>query len=357
MISKLHRILLSLPLFLTVVVTACNNTPFGGIAIPGMTSIPPKTDFDSLSIQEDLKALHVINPVPYEIHPGDSFQISVYNQPSLTTTVLVAPDGTASLPLVGILKLTGMNLEDATNMIEKKLSLYLKSPLVTLAPVSVSGYYFTIAGRVVRPGNYTVSVGQTRLLDTIALAGGFALGEFNNDTVELADLDNAFIKRNGKKLPIDFKRLVYEGDDLHNIPVLNGDYIYIPSTMSGYIIFLGEVNSNTYVGFTEGMTLLQGLSYVGGLKSDTHNANVRIIRGGSENTVVYTVNVDKILNGKVKDFQLNANDIIYVPQNDITIWNNIIKDILPTIQLINLLAGPFGSTVFGYFGFSTSGSR
>ena len=322
-----------------------------------MTSIPPKEDKDSLSLQEDLKALHVINPTPYEIHPGDTFQISVYNQPSLTSNVLVGPDGTASLPLVGILKLAGMNLEDATNMIEDKLALYLRSPIVTLAPLSVSGYTFTIAGRVVHPGNYAISIGQTRIRDAIALSGGFAVGSFHNDTVELADLDNAFIKRDGKKLPIDFKKLVYEGDDLHNIPLLNGDYIYIPSTMSGYIIFLGEVGMNTYVGFTEGMTLLQGLSYVGGLKSDTHNANVRVIRGGSENTVVYTVNVDKILNGKMKDFGLNANDIIYVPQNNITVWNNFIRDILPTIQLINLLAGPFGSTVFGYFGFSTSGSK
>ena len=354
MISKIRRILFYLPLFLVLAVTACNNTPFGGIAVPGMTSVVPKEEEDSFVIQETLKALHVINPTPYEIRPGDTFQMSVYNQPSLTSNLLIAPDGTASIPLVGIVKLSGMNLEDATNLLEEKFSLYLRSPIVTLAPLSVSGYYFTIAGRVVHPGNYTVSIGQTHLRDAIALSGGFALGAFNNDTVELADLDNSFIKRDGKKLPVDFKKLVHEGDDLHNIPLLNGDYIYIPSTMSGYIIFLGEVGSNTYVGFTEGMTLLQGLSYVGGLRSQTHNANVRVIRGGSENTVVYTVNVDKILNGKMKDFCLNANDIIYVPQNNITVWNNFIRDILPTIQLVNLLAGPFGSTIFGYFGFGSN---
>ena len=353
MILETHRILFPLLLFLSLVVTACNNTPFGGIAIPGMTSVPPKEKEDSMTIQEDLKALQVINPSPYVIHPGDTFQISVYNQPSLTSNVLIAPDGTASLPLVGILKLAGMNLEDATDMIERKLALYLKSPIVTLAPLSVSGYYFTIAGRVIKPGNYTVSIGQTRLLDAIALSGGFQTGQFHGDTVELADLDNAYIKRDGRVLPVDFRKLVYEGDDLHNIPILNGDYIYIPSTMSGYIIFLGEVGSNTYVGFSEGMTLLQGLSYVNGLKMGTYNRYIRVIRGGTENTVVYTVDVDKILNGKMKDFSLNANDIIYVPQNNITVWNNIIKDILPTIQLINLLAGPFGSTIFGYFGFST----
>ena len=349
MIFKSYRIALFLLSVLSLVATSCNNTPFGGIAIPGMTSVVPKQDKDYYAIQEELKALHVVNPSPYEIRAGDTFQMSVYNQPTLSSNILVAPDGTVSLPLVGLVKLVGMNLEDATDLIERKLSKYLRSPIVTLSPVSVSGYYFTIAGRVQRPGNYTVSIGQTHLLDAISLAGGFETGLFHGDSVELADLDNAYIKRDGKQLPVDFKKVVYEGDDLHNIPLLNGDYIYVPSTMSGYIIFLGEVGSNTYVGFTEGMTLLQGLSYVNGLKMETYSSYVRVIRGGMENTVIYTVDIDKILNGKMKDFSLCANDIIYVPQDGFTKWNTLIRKFLPTLQFVNLLAGPFGSTILGYF--------
>ena len=349
MISKYHRIALFLLSALSFVVTSCNTTPFGGIAIPGMTSVVPKEDKDYYAIQEELKALHVVNPSPYEIKSGDTFQLSVYNQPTLSSSILVAPDGTVSLPLVGLVKLSGMNLEDATDLIERRLSRYFRNPIVTLSPVSVSGYYFTIAGRVNRPGNYTVSIGQTRLLDAISLSGGFQTGTFHGDTVELADLDNAYVKRDGRQLPVDFKKVVYEGDDLHNIPLLNGDYIYVPSTMSGYIIFLGEVGSNTYVGFTEGMTLLQGLSYVNGLKTETYSSYVRVIRGGMENTVVYTVNIDKILRGKMKDFSLCANDIIYVPQDDFSRWNTMIRKFLPTLQLVNLLAGPFGSTILGYF--------
>jgi len=350
MIFKKRRIpLLFLPVLLALAVSACNSTPFGGIAVPGMTTVMPKLDEDLDAIQEELKALHVVNPTPYEIHPGDKLLMSVYNQPDLTKEILIAPDGTASLPLIGLVKLSDMNLEDATEMITKRLSGYLRSPIVSLSPISVSGYYFTIAGRVNTPGNYTVSIGQTRLLDAISLGGGFQVGSFHNDTVELADLDNAFIKRDGKKLPVDFKKLVYEGDDLNNIPVLNGDYIYIPSTMNGSIIFLGEVARNTYVGYSEGMTLLQGLAYVDGLRMETYNRYIRVIRGGIEDTVVYTVNIDDILNGRMKDFTLAANDIIYVPMDDISEWNRIVRKLLPTLQLLNLLAGPFGSSVLGYF--------
>lgn len=352
MISKLHRILFFFLPVIFLVTTACNTTPFGGIAVPGMTSVEPKLEEDYYAIQEELKALHVVNPTPYVIQPGDSFTMNVYNQPSLSSSFIIAPDGTASLPLVGIIKLSGLTLEDATDLIEKQLTKYLRSPIVSLAPQTVSGYYFTIAGRVVKPGNFTVSLGQTKLLDAIALSGGFERGSFHGDTIELADLDNAYIKRDGRKLPVDFKKVVYEGDDLHNIPVLNGDYIYVPSTMSGYIIFLGEVGSNSYVGFTEGMTLMQGLSYVGGLRAETYSSFIRVIRGGQDNTVVYTVDIDKILRGKMKDFALNANDIIYVPQDGFTKWNRIIRKIIPTIQLINLLAGPFGSNIKGFFNLS-----
>ena len=344
------RILKAFLPLLTLAAAACNTTPFGGVAVPGMTSVVPKEKGDEYAVQEELKALHVINPTPYEIHPGDVFTLSVYNQPSLTTSILIAPDGTSSLPLVGILKLGGMNLEDASELIQYRLTRYLRDPLVTLTPTSMSGFYFTIAGRVVKPGNFPVSIGQTKLLDAIALGGGLEVGLFHGDTVELADLDNAFIKRNGKKLPVNFKKLIYEGDDLHNIPLLSGDYIYIPSTMTGSVIFLGEVKENSYVGFREGLTLLQGLSYVGGLISDSHSAYVKVIRGTTDNTVVYTVDIDDILNGRMRDFALEANDIVFVPQDGFTKWNSIIHKLLPTIQFINMLAGPFGSAL-GYFNF------
>ena len=338
-----------LPL-LTLAAAACNTAPFGGVAVPGMTSVVPRMEEDEYAVQEELKALHVVNPMPYEIHPGDTFTLSVYNQPSLTCSLLIAPDGTSSLPLVGILKLGGLNLEDASQLIQYRLTRYLRDPLVTLTPTSMSGFYFTIAGRVNGPGNYPVSIGQTKLLDAFALSGGLQVGVFHGDSVELADLDNAFIKRNGKKLPVNFKKLIYEGDDLHNIPLLSGDYIYIPSTMSGSVIFLGEVNDNSYVGFHEGLTLVQGLAYVGGIVSNSHSSYVKVIRGGMDNTVVYTVDIDEILNGRMRDFMLEANDIVFVPQDGFTKWNAIIHKILPTIQFINMLAGPFGSAL-GYFNY------
>ena len=38
-----------------------------------------------------------------------------------------------------------------------------------------------------------------------------------------------------------------------------------------------------------------------------------------------------------------ANDIVFVPKDGISAWNVIISKILPSLQVVNMLAGPFGN--------------
>ena len=54
MIFKFQRVLLFFLPVISLVATACNNTPFGGIAVPGMTSVEPKLEDDYYAIQEEL---------------------------------------------------------------------------------------------------------------------------------------------------------------------------------------------------------------------------------------------------------------------------------------------------------------
>ena len=59
--------------------------------------------------------------------------------------------------------------------------------------------------------------------------------------------------------------------------------------------------------------------------------------------MVFTLDIREIRYGRVKDFRLRPNDIVFVPRDAITEWNILISQILPTVQLLNGLAGPFGS--------------
>ena len=90
------------------------------------------------------------------------------------------------------------------------------------------------------------------------------------------------------------------------------------------------------------MTVLQALPYGGGLR-ETHSDEIKVIRGGLKNPVVYTVNVTKMQEGKIMDFPLQANDIVYVPADGISDWNVIVRKILPSLQGLIMLAGPIGN--------------
>ncbi len=321
----------------------CTADSFAPVAIPNHYSVKPPEPVNERDLTEQLKKLHTPDTSPYKITPGDQFDITVYEHPELTVRqIIVTPDGFVSAPLIGPVKIGGLSLVEATEALKKQISQYIRKPLVSLIPIRINGYNFTIVGRVNVPGCYPISIGNTRLIDAVAMARGLSEGLFHGDTVELADLKNAYISRDGRLLPVNFQKALLRGDPLHNIPLKNGDYIYIPSVMNSTVALLGQVGKPTYVGFKEGMTVLQALPYGGGLR-ETHSDEIKVIRGGLKNPVVYTVNVTKMQEGKIMDFPLQANDIVYVPADGISDWNVIVRKILPSLQGLSMLAGPFGN--------------
>ena len=323
--------------------SGCTADSFAPVAIPNHYSVKPPEPVNERDLTEQLKKLHTPDTSPYKITPGDQFDITVYEHPELTVRqIIVTPDGFVSAPLIGPVKIGGLSLVEATEALKKQISQYIRKPLVSLIPIRINGYNFTIVGRVNVPGCYPISIGNTRLIDAVAMARGLSEGLFHGDTVELADLENAYISRDGRLLPVNFQKALLRGDPLHNIPLKNGDYIYIPSVMNSTVALLGQVGKPTYVGFKEGMTVLQALPYGGGLR-ETHSDEIKVIRGGLKNPVVYTVNVTKMQEGKIMDFPLQANDIVYVPADGISDWNVIVRKILPSLQGLSMLAGPFGN--------------
>ena len=321
----------------------CTADSFAPVAIPNHYSVKPPEPVNERDLTEQLKKLHTPDTSPYKITPGDQFDITVYEHPELTVRqIIVTPDGFVSAPLIGPVKIGGLSLVEATEALKKQISQYIRKPLVSLIPIRINGYNFTSVGRVNVPGCYPISIGNTRLIDAVAMARGLSEGLFHGDTVELADLENAYISRDGRLLPVNFQKALLRGDPLHNIPLKNGDYIYIPSVMNSTVALLGQVGKPTYVGFKEGMTVLQALPYGGGLR-ETHSDETKVIRGGLKNPVVYTVNVTKMQEGKIMDFPLQANDIVYVPADGISDWNVIVRKILPSLQGLSMLAGPFGN--------------
>ena len=330
------RVVFSLILFSSVIMTGCasnlnqNKTNFPTeLPVDGNLS-----GFNEMDIQQDLeliKKLHQIETTEYKIASGDKFNIYVYNEKDLDTKeIIVKLDGTITCKLVGDIQVKNLSIPEATQRIEQQLTQYIHYPKVSLIPYDMKSSSFTIMGKVTKPGFYYFD-GSLKLADAIAKAEGLSVGVFDNNTIELADLEHSFVRRGNEILPIDFDLLLRKGDALMNIPLINGDYIFIPSAMNQEVYIIGEVEKQGYFGFKPNMTAGRLLAHAEGIKNSAGD-EILVVRGNLQHPRVYKLSRSAILNGETRDFRLQPNDIIYVPKGVLGHWNAILAEIVPTLE-------------------------
>lgn len=113
----------------------------------------------------------------YHFKPGDTIQISVWQEPRLNRQVLVAPDGSIELPLAGRIQAEGRTTKQVELAIKKRLSEQYKSALditVSLAAQSNANQLkktIYVMGEVNRPGPFVIEQ-PTTLVQALALSGG-----------------------------------------------------------------------------------------------------------------------------------------------------------------------------------------
>jgi polysaccharide biosynthesis/export protein len=290
-------------------------------------------------ITEELKQLHIRQTQKYTIKIGDIYNIFVDADDGYTTlNAIVKSDGFMSIKRLGEVEIEGLTLEQAKNYIEKKISDYITiPPKVSVIPIKIKESQVNILGEVVRPGIYTIE-GKTTLLDIISAAGGVSVLQLQNEKLEIADLDASYIVREDKILPVNFIELIIKANPLHNILLQDKDYIYIPSLSSKQVYIIGEVNKPGNFMLAKNLTVTKLLAQAGGIKVSSSN-DVLVIRGNLKNPDVYKVNVSKILNKGSMDFLLQRDDVVYVPKNAITKYNDVIANIMPTLDLLTSSVG------------------
>ena len=285
-------------------------------------------------VKKELLLLHQKEIKDYVIGTGDIFNIFVYEEQELNIKgSIVKNDGSLTFQLIGDIKVAGLTINQAMNKVAKKFKRYILNPIVTIVPVEFKSKSFTILGKISKPGTYQI-INNSKLIDSIAIAEGLSIGIFENNSIELADLEHAFIRRDNKVLPINFIELVRKGNSLHNIPLKDKDYIYIPSALNKEVYVLGEVKITGHYGFKEKMTLTQVISHAKGYTTKANINNVAIIRGTLNNPIVYIANLQNILEGKNRDFYIKPFDIIFVPSSTLGDWNNILTMLMPSLETL-----------------------
>lgn len=298
-------------------------------------------DADAARIRMRLMELEMEEDPSYRMNAGDQIEIRVYDHPDLGMTTRIGPDGMIGFAFIGQVKLSGQTIAQGAECIREGLVPYVKNPVVSITILEVQSETATIAGSCAKPGVYGIS-NSTRLADFYAMAGSSANRLFNGVNVDVADLEHSILVRHGEILPVDFRKAIDSGDILNNVRIRKGDYVFIAQRMEASVIVCGEVKNPHKRMYEPGMGLVETLTAAGWV-TETHWSHVIIIRGGLANPHYYKVNIDGIMSGRCHNVKLKAGDIVYVPKDNLSEYNVFVRKLLPTAQLVGLIAQPFST--------------
>lgn len=164
----------------------------------------------------------------YIIGPGDTLDIFVRDNPSLSTTVPVRPDGRISIPLVQSIMAAGETPDKLASDLESALSRYIRSPLVTVIVKSFVGAYsqqVRVVGQATMPKAVPYRSGMT-LLDVMIEVGGltkFAAGNGAKVARRLPDGSE-------QTIPVRLGDLM-NGTIKYNMVMQPGDILIIPQSL------------------------------------------------------------------------------------------------------------------------------
>ena len=241
------------------------------------------------------------------ISRGDLLSITVFDTPEFSGTMRVSNEGNLSLPLIGSIHVVDMTAPDAAKLIRDKLVFgnFLKNPQVNVSFVDFINQSAMVLGDVIKPGPVPI-LGSRTLWEIIGAAGGVSPTAANKVLI---------IHKNDKDHPLDLS--VNWNRDLSNQPnplISLGDTVQIPR--AGIVYVVGEVGrQGAFPILHEKMTMLQVITYSEGIKFTSKGTEARLIRNTPNGRQISKVDIPALLKGKIADFDLQNDDILYVPNS------------------------------------------
>lgn len=216
--------------------------------------------------------LRIATPAHYQLGPDDELQLNIFGVQEASFRLPIVAEGTIAIPNVGVITVAGLNLEDATRVIQQKLSstvyrtLATRASNMTLTLGKIRSIRVTVVGAASKPGNYTVS-SFTTLFNALYLCGGpNEIGSYRQ--IQL-------IRNNKVHVKADLYDFLTKGDTRQNILLQEGDVINIPVYQKRAVI-QGEIKRPGYFELLDHETANELIRYAGGFTEKAYTATVKV---------------------------------------------------------------------------------
>lgn len=287
----------------------------------------------------------------YRVGPRDILNITVWGHPELTIPAgefrspeaagnVVGEDGTFFYPFAGVIRAAGKTVEEIREELTQKLSKYIEKVQLDVRVAGYRSQRVYVVGEVAQPGIHLVKDIPLTVLEAINSAGGVK---------PEADLRNITLTRGDKTYSINLLSLYEGGDIKQNVLLKQGDVLNVPDNQFNKVFVLGETLTGRGFGVRPRsvlmnkarMTLTEALSEGAGIDQETADAaRIFVFRSALGKSAIFHLDAkspDALI--LAERFPMQPRDVVFVDRAEGIRWNQIIAQIAPTVQLLNLFDG------------------
>jgi len=285
-------------------------------------------------------ATPVGSDLTFRLGPDDVIAIRAIEAEEISDKqIRIGADGYINLPTVGRLKAAGLTVEEVQAEIVNRLKRWVVNPDVSVTLMETKSQPVTVMGAVKAPGVLQLQ-GRKTLVEVLSQAGGprddagYTVTIMRKKESGPLPLPGAREDSTGiyTAADVSLEAVMDARDPAANIQILPNDVISVPKAEMVYVI--GEVlkPGGIALGDQKTVTALQAVSIANGLSKTAKATEAKILRltPGSLTRSELPVNLKQMLAGKTGDVQLQADDILYVP-------NSVRKDL--GMKTLEALAG------------------
>jgi protein involved in polysaccharide export with SLBB domain len=232
--------------------------------------------------------LRLATPPDYQIGPDDEILIDIYGNSETNHQLIVSPEGTINIPYVGVVKVGGMTMEQASARIRSQMATIYTAIRNGQTKVSVSlGNIRTIkviiTGEVVTPGTYSVSSLST-VMNALYVSGG---------PTSNGSLRDIKLIRGGKEIAtIDVYEFLETGAFKTNVRLRDQDVIRVPTYLKRVEVG-GQVKRPKLFELRNAETFDDLLRYAGGFTNSAYRERVQVIKNTSIQHSLFDLTADQ----------------------------------------------------------------
>lgn len=133
-------------------------------------------DDPEIAVPFNLKTISVASPGKQEVASGQQ-TMQLY---------LVDANGFIDFPILGSLKVSGLSRSEVLKMLQDKISVYIKKPIINLRVVN---FKVSVLGEVNLPGTYTVASERVTLIEALSMAKDLTIYGKRNNILIIREID------------------------------------------------------------------------------------------------------------------------------------------------------------------------